>query len=105
MADLLAQWGCEARTGETAATAAAEPGWRPDAVLVDLRLREGRSGIDEAAELRQRFGSQLPCLIVTGETSPERLRDLHASGLPWAIKPMVGASLWHWLAGSVRPWE
>lgn len=46
---------------------------RPDLALVDLRLSDGASGLDVAADLRARG---VPCLFVTASCAEELGRDL-----------------------------
>ena len=99
MRSLLGQWGCEVSDGDSAeAVLAGSRGRRPDAVLADLRLPGGRSGLAEVARLRAAWGAELPVLLVTGETAPHQLRSLRESGLPWLAKPVPLAELHRWLA-------
>jgi DNA-binding response OmpR family regulator len=70
----------------------------PAAVVADLRLRAGRDGLGEVARLRETFGGELPALIVSGDSAPERVRLMDKSGLPWLAKPVSAARLRSWLA-------
>lgn len=65
----------------------------PRLLLSDLRLRDGDDGIAAIAELRDAFNSDLPALLVTGETAPERLRLALASQLPLLQKPVTQQQL------------
>jgi signal transduction histidine kinase len=103
LADLLAQWGCDVAAAARGDALALRAGWRPDVALLDVRLADGRSGIDEAHALRAAHGATLRCLLVTGESAPEALRRIEASGLPWLPKPVAPARLRQWLAGVARP--
>jgi CheY-like chemotaxis protein len=96
--DLLALWGCQAVTADSAQGLAVEAGWQPDAAIVDYRLPQGRDGLGEIRWLRQRWGQALPCLLVTGETSPELLVQLQQSHQAWAAKPLAAHLLRQWLA-------
>ena len=58
------------------------------AVLVDFRLRDGFTGIDAARRLREATGFDVPVIIITGDTSPDRLRSLRQSGFPIVHKPL-----------------
>jgi len=60
----------------------------PDIVLCDYRLADGANGIETIAALREWFGRELPACVVTGDTSPDRLADISASGLPVLYKPV-----------------
>ncbi len=58
------------------------------AILVDYRLQDGFSGIDAARRLREATGGDVPVIIITGDTSPNRLRALRQSGFPIVHKPL-----------------
>ena len=66
---------------------------RPDVVLADLRLRDGHSGLDAVRALRRALGDELPALIVTGDTAPQRIAEATASGLRVLHKPLDGQVL------------
>ncbi|MEG3049195.1 MAG: hybrid sensor histidine kinase/response regulator, partial [Thermomonas sp.] len=87
---LLQEWGCEIRIADDEASAiAAVTGWTmpPDLVISDLRLREGRSGLDVLRALARHYGhdpQQPPFarLLVTGETRPDRIGEIAANRIP-----------------------
>ncbi len=58
------------------------------AVLVDYRLQNGFTGIEAARSLREIVGDDVPIIIITGDTSPDRLRSLRDSGFPVVHKPL-----------------
>ena len=58
------------------------------AILVDYRLQDGFTGIDAARRLRDVTGGDVAVIIITGDTSPERLRSLRQSGFPVIHKPL-----------------
>lgn len=58
------------------------------AILVDYRLQDGFTGIDAARRLRDATGGEVPVIIITGDTSPDRLRTLRQSGFPIIHKPL-----------------
>lgn len=63
----------------------------PDVLVVDFRLR-GETAADVLARLRAlRVG--LPAVIVTGDTAPERLRELSTVAASVLHKPVDGATL------------
>jgi CheY-like chemotaxis protein len=43
--------------------------------------------------LQRRFGLAAPLVLVTGETAPERLQRVRASGVPVLFKPVSAATL------------
>jgi CheY-like chemotaxis protein len=70
----------------------------PHAVVADLRLRGGRDGVAEVGRLRAALGAELPALLVSGDSAPERVRVMQDSGLPWLAKPVSPARLRSWLS-------
>ncbi len=61
----------------------------PDLLLVDYRLRNSETGLMVVDAVRRRAGSAVPALMLTGDTAPERLKDLAAKGIPVLHKPVV----------------
>ena len=58
---LLRSWGCRVVTGQSDREALTKlNGSRPDLIISDYHLKEGRSGIDAISELRDAFGAQDP---------------------------------------------
>jgi signal transduction histidine kinase len=99
MAQLLRGWGCTCVTVESIEEALkAARATRPDIVVSDYRLREQRTGAQAIAALRAEFGANLPALLITGDTAPERLREARASDIPLLHKPVSPARLYHRLA-------
>ena len=68
-------------------------GVRPDAILADYRLRGEDTGLRAVQAVRALLGEAVPALILTGDTAPERLREIHGSGLTVLHKPVLGAAL------------
>jgi signal transduction histidine kinase len=98
---LLAGWGCHVLDGSDAAEVirrARAQGAVPAAIVADLRLHEGRTGLEEIDAVRAAFGAALPALLVSGDSAPERVRMMQDSGLPWLAKPLPAARLRSWLA-------
>jgi two-component system, sensor histidine kinase len=96
MRTLLEQWGCEvtlAGSEDEAVDAARQLAAAPDAVIVDYRLRDGRTGVQAVERLNREFARDIPALIVTGDTAPERLREAKASGYQLVHKPVQPAML------------
>jgi signal transduction histidine kinase len=93
--ELLASWGCEVRTASDAGRAEALMGsdWAPDFVLSDYHLDGRGSGIDVIERLRGLSDAQLPAALITGDTVPDRLERLRATGLPVLTKPLAPARL------------
>lgn len=58
-----------------------------DLVIADLRLQDGENGLQVVNALRQTW-KNLPVLLISGETDPDQLRDVAASGFPLMNKPI-----------------
>jgi signal transduction histidine kinase/CheY-like chemotaxis protein len=92
VAEVLLRWGCRpvtAASAEDAARSLAARGERPDAMVVDYQLEAGASGVDAIARLQQVLGANVPAIIVTGDTLPERLREASDIGYPLLYKPLA----------------
>jgi len=93
---LLADWGCDsvlAASGDDALAELAIRGRAPDVILADYRLREGRTGPEAIRAVQAAWGENIPAIIVTGDTAPERLREAQASGFRLLHKPLPPARL------------
>jgi two-component system, sensor histidine kinase len=106
---LLQAWGCETRAAADVdgVRARLAEGFRPDAMLADLRLAGGASGIDAIAAARTGLAAEVPALVVTGDVGSEHARRAEAAGL-WVlakpVKPMqLRAFLGHAFAGPTCP--
>ncbi len=96
MRQLLERWGCEVITTgspEEAQACLDAEARRPELLIVDYRLRRGASGIETIGRLRERAGTPIPALVITGDTAPDRLREAQESGYPLLHKPVMPASL------------
>jgi signal transduction histidine kinase/CheY-like chemotaxis protein len=104
MCRLLSSWGyvCAAAEGiaDALALARMQP---PDAVIADYRLRGNQTGNEAIAALRTQVGTLLPALLITGDTSPERMREARASGVPVLHKPLQPDVLRREVARLLRP--
>jgi len=86
---LLESWGCRVVTAQSGHEAAASlDGSRPDLIISDFRLKEGRTGIDAVVQLRKVFAAAIPAFLISGDISPERLNDAQAAGLLLLHKPV-----------------
>lgn len=95
MQTLLESWGC--RVTACAGLAEAEQqiaaqDVRISLIVADLRLRRGENGIETVRRLRAQLGD-VPALMVSGDTAPDRLREAEASGLPFLHKPVPADNL------------
>jgi DNA-binding response OmpR family regulator len=78
-----------ASLGEAQAIIAREG--RPRLVVSDLQLGDG-SGLDLVRDLRQRFGGDLPIVVVSGNTGAELVDEVRAAGVTSYLAKPVGRS-------------
>jgi signal transduction histidine kinase/CheY-like chemotaxis protein len=105
MRTLLATWNCDvavAGDADQAVQAARATFAQPDALVVDYRLREQRTGVEGIAQIRAEFRADIPALIVSGDTAPERLREVADSGHTLIHKPAQPAALRSFLLSALR---
>ena len=96
MAALLGSWGCETALGEGAAEilAAIEGADRtPDLLLVDLHLANGDDGFSVIAQLRQRWGADLPAALITADRDPATVANARRERVDVLLKPVKPAQL------------
>lgn len=65
----------------------------PDLMIADYRLHNGITGGQAIARLRLRLNAEVPAIILTGDTAPERLRMANANGHGLLHKPVQPAQL------------
>lgn len=103
MRQLLHHFGCQSMAVETVEEALACVGrWRPDLLISDYRLRNNSDGLQAIASIRQASHIELPALLITGDTAPERLREAHKSGVQLLHKPVAPDELRHALLQSLQ---
>jgi signal transduction histidine kinase/CheY-like chemotaxis protein len=92
---LLQGWGArivsfDSVAGASAWAAAADPvGARPDLLIVDYRLENGRNGADAIVALRARFGAGVPAIVVTGSTMTGHDKEAQEQNFHLLLKPVV----------------
>ena len=95
MHELIENWGALVISGatfaEVVAALSAHDG-KVDAIVSDFGIAENESGLQVVARLREQLGSQVPALIISGDTSPETRNLISDNGLSLLLKP-------------VRPWK
>ncbi|MGB0723126.1 MAG: ATP-binding protein [Gammaproteobacteria bacterium] len=74
--------------------------WHPELLIVDNRLPDGWSASRAIEALRATIGAATPALVVTGDTGPEQLREVRASGHALLNKPVKTQRL-HTLIGAL----
>jgi len=63
-----------------------------DLVIADFRLRAGHTGLEVIRALRSRYPA-VPALVVSGDTAPERLREIQQEQILLLHKPVTDAAL------------
>jgi two-component system, sensor histidine kinase len=96
MSSLLSRWGYDViaagsagellRKTETSSV-------KPRLIICDYRLGGQENGIAVVRRLQSEYNDNIPALLITGDTAPDRLKDAQASGLPLLHKPVTGARL------------
>ena len=61
----------------------------PELIIADFRLRNNLSGIDAISQVRDEFNVDISAILVTGDTSPDRLKLAQSAGLPVLHKPVA----------------
>jgi len=95
-AGFLKQWGCyvidgvlphevfdKIRIAET----------RPDILICDYRLPNKQTALDAIHLLKKFWEHNIPVLVLTGDTAPETLQKIKASGAYLLHKPIAPARL------------
>ncbi|MFS2168164.1 hybrid sensor histidine kinase/response regulator, partial [Variovorax sp. Varisp62] len=91
---VLSNWGAEVLPAQTRAEALAlADTWAqpPDMVISDLLLQGGDNGLDVIGALERHprgIGAGTARLLVTGETKPDRLREVASAGIAVLYKPV-----------------
>jgi len=65
----------------------------PDVIVSDYRLPDDTDGIEVIARLRQKFGRDIPAILVTGDTAPDTILRISQAGIPMLHKPLRPAKL------------
>ena len=105
MRGILRSWGCAVVSEPSAAealTRLTELGSKPDVIISDYRLANGRTGIQAIERLRSALGANIPAFLMSGDTAPERLRDAGASGYHLLHKPVPPMALRAMLNGLLK---
>ena len=91
MGGILRSWGCTVLTGDSEEEALRKiraETRKPDLIISDYRLGNGKTGIEVTKRLREALGTGIPAFLISGDTAPERLRDASASGFQLLHKPV-----------------
>ncbi|MET1082294.1 MAG: ATP-binding protein [Burkholderiales bacterium] len=93
---LLGGWGAEvigSLTGDDVIAAVEQCNRIPDLIIADYRLAGGIIGTDVINRLRQELDPEIPAILVTGSTAPDRISEADARRYQLLLKPVQPARL------------
>lgn len=93
---LLRQWGCTVVTATSGSEAIERLGACarvPDAIVCDHRLGGVETGVDVISALRAEYNSDIPAMLITGETSAQSMGSILDTGIPVVNKPLQDHAL------------
>jgi len=96
MAELFDNWHIDLVTAHSADEAVQwldSIGRVPDVIVSDYRLPDDTDGIEVVARLRQKYGPDIPAILVTGDTAPDTILRISQAGFPLLHKPLRPAKL------------
>ncbi|MEJ0035401.1 MAG: ATP-binding protein [Gammaproteobacteria bacterium] len=103
---LLGQWNCSvvaATSGQDALRQLADSPRPPDVLICDYRLRGEENGIGVVEAVRNEFNAEIPALLITGDTDPDQIRKITASGLAVLHKPLREDELHDAISALAKP--
>lgn len=65
----------------------------PRLIICDYRLRAHEKGIEVIERLRSEYNEDIPGMLITGDTAPDRLKEAQESGFVLLHKPVQNAKL------------
>jgi signal transduction histidine kinase/CheY-like chemotaxis protein len=96
MHSLLTNWGhtvMTAGSGDAMLEQLADCPTRPDLIISDYRLRGTETGLAVIDRLHAEYNDDIPALLITGETAPDRLLEARESGFLILHKPVSNSQL------------
>ena len=85
---LLISWGCQVTGQKRSDIGSVDGDQAPEILLVDMHLDDGDDGVRAIGRLRNRFGSAIPALVMTGDVTGDARARAAAAGLPLVEKPV-----------------
>lgn len=96
MSQVLSTWKCKVTAAESLAQAKSEllaKKVTPALIISDLRLRNNENGIDLIEDLREEFNLDIPAILITGDTAPDRVKTAQESDVTVLYKPIESHDL------------
>jgi two-component system, sensor histidine kinase len=91
MTALLSGWGMDvigSLSGDDVIAAIHAKGRMPDLIIADYRLAGGAVGIEVIERLRRELDPEIPAVVITGSTAPERIPEAEAGHYDLLLKPL-----------------
>lgn len=89
-------WNCSVLLSESSDEAIRlmnEEDFIPELILADYRLRNNQTGVEAIEKVRDELNNQIPAIIITGDTSPKRIKEASNSGFQLLHKPVAAPVL------------
>jgi len=96
MKSLLESWGYEVITAGSCAEMLDRTALHrtiPRLIICDYRLRENENGSEAIERLRSEYNEEIPAMLITGDTAPDRLKEAQESGFLLLHKPVPNSRL------------
>ncbi len=96
MHNILTGWGCQVIVAESeseAVTAITSQNIVPDIIFSDYRLRDNKTGVDAIEAIFEELNCSIPAVLITGDTSPELLKQAASKGIHMLHKPVTPDTL------------
>jgi CheY-like chemotaxis protein/two-component sensor histidine kinase len=61
---------------------------KPELIIADFRLRDKQNGIDAIELMREEFNQNIPAILATGDTAPDRVREANSADVEVLYKPI-----------------
>jgi signal transduction histidine kinase/CheY-like chemotaxis protein len=93
---MLESWGWDvlvAGSGEEAVRLVTGSSRAPDVIIADYRLRGDETGVKVVRDINGVCALTIPAIVLTGDTSPERIAECTRSGLRLLHKPVDAPAL------------
>ncbi len=92
----LESWGCDVKTFTNhfdALDTIKNENYRPELIIIDYRLENNLNGMEVIQDILTELGSNTHVIIISAETSPDRLKEIQETGCNLLHKPVSPALL------------
>ncbi len=93
---LLSGWGCKVLelTSTKDVKQKLQLSCKPDMILADYRLQNHETGVNVIHAIYDYYqDNNIPAIIITGDTAPDRIKEVKESGFQLLHKPVAGGKL------------